>query len=164
MELSEADLRVWITIPNSWDATVSASRHEWNNINEALVYYYPQYNATTVGTFNLFYTDFSAAGLQDAPGYTYNNLTSQDHTASDVHMNSDWTWGLTGAPSTHNPLQHKADVRTVLVHEIGHASGLAHQPPCPPVTDPELVSVMANDWTIKWNTKGDDEGGINQEY
>ncbi|TAJ99166.1 MAG: matrixin family metalloprotease [Chloroflexota bacterium] len=159
---STQELQVWNDIPNAWDAAVSASRHAWNNIDVDLIYWYPHYDATTVGTFNLFTTDFSAAGFPDVPGLTYNNLTTQPHTVSDIHLNTDFTWNLTGIM---NQQQRKTDVRTVLTHEVGHASGLSHPISCgAPYTQAEQLAVMTVAWVKRWVVNGDDINGILNIY
>jgi hypothetical protein len=60
----------------------------------------------------------------------------------------------------------RADVWTILMHEAGHASGLAHPSVCGAghPTALEREGVMFVDWTTKHNPNSDDRAGIAGRY
>lgn len=113
----------------------------------------------------MFLASFGSLGWQDAPGLTFNNSNSSPHTVSDVYLNNDYFWYTDG---TMSQSQHKADIRTVLTHEVGHSSGLAHTDntivDCRPVGTSEIQGVMYISWTKKWDTRSDDIAGIQNLY
>lgn len=154
-------LQVWHEIPSAWWSAISSSRAAWNNI-DTIYYAYPQFNSYDPGDFNIWPKDFSAAGWDDVPGATYNTSNANPHVASNVYLNTDWTWNTTGSL---DPNHHIADVRTITTHEFGHSSGLAHPYSCdPPYTSAEKAAVMWVDWTKKWTVQSDDRTGISSIY
>ena len=65
---------------------------------------------------------FRALGLPDIAGIAL-GAQNASHSAVNIMLNSDFAWNTTGTMS--GPLR-KVDVQTIVVHETGHASGLAH--------------------------------------
>jgi hypothetical protein len=105
----------------AWEFDIAAAAAQWNGIESPLFYYYPSFEQTEFGYLTLKKYDFSNAGWQDAPGVTFNNSYSQPHTTSDVYLNTDFNWNING---NMNQSLRKVDVRTIVVHEFGHSSGL----------------------------------------
>jgi hypothetical protein len=143
---------------------MSPSVADWNGI-DTIAYPVPIFNTSTYGHFDMFLTSFSGAGWEDFPGVTFNNSSGSPHTVSDIYMNNDYFWYTDG---TMSQTQHKADIRTVLTHEVGHSSGLAHTNyeiiECRPVSTSEPQGVMYVNWTKKWDTRSDDIAGIMSLY
>lgn len=82
-----------------------------------------------------------------------------------VYLNPTWTW------TTHfDQSNKKADTKTVVLHELGHAHGLAHPWDSYYCADggsmnsSELVSVMNADFTLKRTLRSDDLNGLNALY
>jgi Matrixin len=95
------------------------------------------------------------------PGITLGPATSGTHATASVILNSRFTWNTSG---TMNQAQRRTDVRTVSLHEIGHANGLHHPSACGAMTAAEVASAMNPNWTNKPNTNSDDKAGIAAAY
>jgi hypothetical protein len=147
----------------AWEFDIAAAAAQWNGIESPLFYYYPSFEQTEFGYLTLKKYDFSKAGWQDAPGVTFNNSYSQPHTTSDVYLNTDFNWNING---NMNQSLRKVDVRTIVVHEFGHSSGLTHPRNCEesPLSQLELNSAMHPNWTTKQSTNQDDWWGVESIY
>jgi hypothetical protein len=145
-------------------SAISAAVADWNGI-DTIAYPAPVFNTSTYGNFDMYFSSFAGLGWPDLPGVTFNNSNSQPHTVSDLYLNNDYFWYTDG---TMSQSQHKADIRTVMTHEVGHASGLAETTAvifdCRPVSTSEIQGVMYSNWTKKWDTRADDIAGIQYIY
>ena len=167
---SSYTLAVSYKVPSSWNTSVNNSRKQWDdshiNIyhpwNSTLNYYYPIFNAPFTGSWYMGYETFASLGLPDtAPGATWNSSNSSNHSWSKMYFNSTWTWNFSGVL---NQSQKKADVHTVVMHEMGHSSGLNHPSVCGTMTQSEVASAMNVTWTKKWSINSDDAYGIHSLY
>lgn len=158
-------MHVRSNVPASFNSSVTSAMRQWNGISgSALSYAGPQFNSGVANPeFLFYYNNFASSGLPDVPGITLGVTGSGTHRTGEVLLNSRFTWNTAG---TMNQAQRRTDVWTIAVHEIGHASGLAHPypDPCGTVTTAERASVMYVDWTRKRNTNSDDKAGIAAIY
>ena len=120
------------TVPSGWTSAISASRSQWNGISGSAFSYsapvrvsgpIPPPGARGVGIRH--YNIHSSDGIPlSVPAWTSNlEPLSLNHGVAYVNLSNQWTWNLTGAFSQTN---RRADVRTVVTHELGHANGIAH--------------------------------------
>jgi hypothetical protein len=79
--------------------------------------------------------DFGALPVADAPGATKPFTTDTKITECDVRFNPGLTWH-TGAG---DPPADKWDLRSAVVHELGHCLGLGDTPENPFSTDPPVM-------------------------
>lgn len=159
-------MHVRSNIPSTFNSSVTSAMRQWNGISgSSLSYAGPQFNSGVANPeFLFYYNNFANSGLPDVPGITLGVTgSSGTHRTGEVLLNSRFTWNTAG---TMNQAQRKTDVWTIAVHEIGHASGLAHPYPstCGTPTAAERASVMYVDWTRKRNTTADDKAGIGAIY
>ncbi len=110
-----------------------------------------------VWAFTTGFYDTVAIGLGDAPGVTAVS-GNPTHSTAGVYYNNSWKWFTDG---TLNAAARPAELRTVLLHEYGHAHGLDHPAGCGPMTTAEQSSVMNVDFTQKWYINSDDIAGMN---
>jgi hypothetical protein len=149
-------------VPSSWNGAIMSSVFAWNGVRSTLNYFNPQFNTTAAGDFELRIVDFSDQGLGSDPGRTFNSTKYSPHARSTIYLNSDYTWYTNG---TMNYALKKADVQTVVTHEVGHASGLEHPDFChEPPSPAEKSAVMTVTWTKKWTIGSDDRDGIRALY
>ncbi|MDQ1711005.1 MAG: hypothetical protein QOE45_455 [Frankiaceae bacterium] len=155
---------VWAdtTIPGTWSPIVSASVTAWNNATGS-------WNASYIppGNFGPPYRggwvariDFSNAGYADVPASTLSNWTS-NMTWADTYLNTDWSWNTSG---TMNQAGKNVDVRTIVIHELGHWLSLDHPNQCGSMTTNEINAVMNPNWTNKPNLNADDNAGSSAVY
>ncbi len=102
---------------------------------------------------------FAAQGWPGDPGVTQVfTFTSGMYTGriqfANVYLNSDWTWNTT---CTLNQGARQADLLTVILHEMGHAVSLNHDPAFP-------NAVMWPNYVCKQNLTADDRNGIGALY
>lgn len=154
------------SIPSGWNSSVTSAITRWNGISgSALVYYTPQFNSNVANPeFQVYLSSFRSVGSPDVPGIAWGSDV-QSHRTTSIALNSDFSWNTSG---TMSQSQRKVDVWTILVHEAGHASGLAH--PYPEVcgsghpTAAEASGVMYVTWTTKRYPNSDDKAGIAARY
>ena len=148
-----------------WNQTsVTNANAQWDNGNisgSTLNYNTPLYNQGMVYSYQGSFANFSQIGLPDSwPGATSNSLGTT-HASSWMRFNNTFTWNTSG---TMNGTLKQADVRTIAVHEMGHASGLNHPDVCGAMDSAEIASAMNPNWTQKWTVNSDDKAGIALRY
>ena len=152
------------SIPLSWNASVTAAMSRWNAIAGSTLHYNPpQFNSTvTTPGFQIHHLSLMAVGLPDVPGLAAGSQV-EDHTTVTIVLSSDFSWNTSGIMDQVN---RRTDVETILVHETGHASGLAHPAVCGPghPTADERAGVMFVDWTTKPFPNSDDQAGVAGRY
>jgi matrixin len=152
------------SVPSSWQTSVQAAMHQWNGIpGSSLQLWGPVFNSNIANPEFLLYTaNFGAYGLPDVPGATLGLANSGTHSTAEVLFNTNFGWNISG---TMNQATRQVDVRTIAVHEIGHANGVNHPQVCgSPFTAEEQASVMHPNWTYKPSTNSDDKAGIDFHY
>jgi hypothetical protein len=154
--------------PTTWWPILNNSVLKWSDIPGS----YLHYNGTNVTAnwrnfgFRSARYDFSNSGLENWPGFTSNFKGTGTHSWTGVDFNLDWTFNSSG---TMNQNTQNVDLATVAVHEIGHASGVAHpfeyQSPCGTTgTAAEIASVMNPNFTTKRNLTPDDVDAMQVRY
>ncbi|MFD7161511.1 matrixin family metalloprotease [Kribbella sp. NPDC059898] len=158
-------MHVRSSIPASFNSSITSAMRQWSGIpGSALRYYGPQFRSGVANPEYLLYlNNFANSGLPDVPGITLGvSGSSGTHRTAEVLLNSRFSWNTAG---TMNQAQRRVDVWTIAVHEMGHASGLAHPySNCGPVTAAERASVMYVNWTRKRVPNSDDRAGIAAIY
>lgn len=158
-------MHVRSNIPSTFNSSITSAMRQWNGISgSTLRYAGPQFRSGVANPeFLLYYNNFANSGLPDVPGIALGVTgSSGTHRTGEVLLNSRFTWNTAG---TMNQAQRRTDVWTIAVHEIGHASGLAHPySNCGTVTAAERASVMYVDWTRKRYPNSDDKAGIAAMY
>lgn len=151
-------------VPSTWNTAIQGAMHQWNGIpGSTLQLWGPIFNSGVANPeFLVDYGDIVAWGLQDVPAATVGPGSSGTHTTASVNFNTRWNFNTSGVM---NQSTRQVDVRTIAVHEIGHANGLNHPRACHATpTQVELDSVMHPDWRNKPNTNSDDRAGIDSHY
>jgi hypothetical protein len=102
---------------------------------------------------------FAAQGWPGDPGVTQVfTFTSGMYAGriqfTNVYLNSDWSWNTT---CTLNQGARQADLLTVILHEMGHAVSLNHDPAF-------TTAVMWPNYVCKQNLTADDRNGIGALY
>ena len=152
------------SIPAAWNASVTAAISRWNAIPGSTLHYNPPRFNSTLATpgFQIASLSLRGIGLPDVPGLADGSQV-QNHTRVTIVMSSDFSWNTSGIM---DQATRRTDVVTILVHESGHASGLAHPGACGAghPTAAERASVMWVDWTTKPFPNSEDQAGIAERY
>jgi len=105
------------------------------------------------------------SGDDSAPGFAIGASTA-NHSAVTVILSSyasRWSWSNTQHGPWHDSGAVNTDIRTVVIHEVGHAGGLNHPNVC--TSNPsaaELAGVMTAQWSAPRRALGsDDKAGFN---
>jgi hypothetical protein len=142
---------------------IEAAGNQWNGANSGFVFSYHPPSAS--GPFSMYVRrpSFKNKGFPDIPGRTVWKSGSTNRLISvKVFLNDDWGWNTSGTMSQKN---RQTDVRTVTLHEMGHALVLAHPQECGmPISSAETDSVMNVQYKKKWNVNSDDINGIRAIY
>lgn len=152
------------SIPRAWRTSIKNANVRWNGISGSRLRYtgpgwtgLPRVPRYVIGRQN-----FATAGWPDVPGITFGAQNTQARYVT-IALNSRFHWNTTGGM---NQRRRQVDVWTVAVHEMGHASGLAHPWACDGgrMTRAERASVMNVTWTRKRYPNSDDKAGIRRIY
>lgn len=137
---------------------------QWNRPNSALVYSPPDYNdAWRLFRFIGSFQDTSMFGPAPAYAFTEDGGT---HELASLYLSQDFTW-INGNQDIVNGV---ADTQTIVVHEMGHVTGLNHPDPGPctdgtAYTAAEQAAVMT---TVRTGTRrvlnSDDIAGVQSLY
>jgi hypothetical protein len=150
-------------VPAAWNPSVRTAINRWNGIPGSTLHYNPPHFDTHFfenPLFDITLVSHRNIGLPDVPGITI-GAEAPGHSWSVIFLNSDFSWNAAGI---HNRITRKVDIQTILVHEVGHASGLAHPGACGPTTPAERAGVMFVSWTVKRVPNADDKSGIARRY
>lgn len=160
---SSYTMQVRSNVPTSWETAITGAMHQWNGISgSSLALWGPQFRSSVPNPeFLLDRVDLVALGLQDVPGATVGPVGSGTHSSASVNLNTRWSFNTGGVM---NQGTRQVDVRTIAVHEIGHANGLHHPDRCHAPSQAERDSAMNADWRPKPNVNGDDRAGIDSHY
>ena len=152
------------SVPSTWDAAVTEAITGWNAIPGSTLHYLPlQFNSVvTKPELEVDLVSTRSVGLPDVPGIALGSEIRQHETVT-VVLSSDFSWNTAGIM---DQATRRTDVWTILMHEAGHASGLAHPAECGPghPTQLEREGVMFVDWTTKHHPNSDDQAGIASRY
>lgn len=152
------------SVPSTWKAAVTSSITGWNGIpGSTLRYSPPQFNSVAARPeLEVTFVSTRSAGLPDVPGIALGSQV-QSHATVTIVLSSDFSWNTSGIM---DQASRRTDVRTILTHEAGHASGLAHPAVCGAghPTALEMGGVMFVDWTTKQTPNSDDRAGIARRY
>lgn len=99
--------------------------------------------------------NFAALGFPNDPGNNALTFLSSGRLASSLlRLNNTWTWNTT---CTLNQAQKKADVMTIVLHEMGHSVALNHH-------SAHTEAVMWPNYVCKQTLRTDDKNGIDALY
>ncbi|GAB7107237.1 hypothetical protein JCM4814A_55510 [Streptomyces phaeofaciens JCM 4814] len=153
------------TFPSGMRNGLNGGLKQWNRSGSALTYNSPVYTGGwQIYAFRASYSYTSLMG--SAPGYASAQRSGGTHNGGTLYLSNRFTW----VNASQNIGEGKADVQTVVVHEVGHFNGLAHPwaPHCSDgsaYTDAEKKSVMT---AINTGTRralnSDDIAGIKALY
>ena len=151
-------------VPPTWSSSVTAAITGWNGIPGSTLHYLsPQFNSVAPNPqLAVDLVSTRAVGLPDVPGIALGSQV-ENHQRVNVVLSSDFSWNTSGIM---DQASRRADVWTILMHETGHASGLAHPAVCGAghPTALERAGVMFVDWTTKHFPNSDDQAGIDSRY
>jgi hypothetical protein len=94
-------------------------------------------------------------------------ITTQQRNASGIivgansYFDPSWSWNASGVM---DQASRKADVTTVVMHEMGHWLRLKHPSQCHPPSNAEIAAVMQPIWTAKWSLAPDDRAASAAKY
>jgi hypothetical protein len=152
------------SVPSTWNASVTAAITGWNGITgSTLRYLPPQFNSVAANPeLEVELLSTRSVGLPDVPGIALGSEV-RNHETVNVVLSSDFSWNTSGIM---DQASRRTDVWTILMHETGHASGLAHPADCGAghPTTLEKAGVMFVDWTTKQSPNSDDRAGIDLRY
>ncbi|MGW1886203.1 matrixin family metalloprotease [Streptomyces sp. NPDC001970] len=138
---------------------------QWNRSGSGLRYAAPTYTSGwQIYTFRASHSYSSLMGT--APGYAATQRVGSRHTGGTLYLSNRYIW-VNGSQNISNG---RADVQTVVVHEVGHFTGLAHpwRPHCTDgtaYTTAEKNSVMtAIDTGTRRSLNSDDVAGVTRLY
>lgn len=154
------------SIPTTWKSPLDWARGRWDFIpGSTLTYYEPKfYDMRPVPELLLALDYFAKWDWPDVPGITL-GASTPNHQYASIWFNRSFNWNDDGIM---NQVTRQVDVWTIALHELGHASGLAH--PYASIcgaghpTSAEIASVMYVDWTTKRWPNSDDKSGIAARY
>ncbi|MCE1173935.1 MAG: matrixin family metalloprotease [Propionibacteriales bacterium] len=155
---SWAMLRGAENLPSSWDSSIKAAAAQWSGVPGA------DWRVSWLGIGfigPIIGGDISkstpAGGFGGAPAVTVLVASGGNLSSSNIFLNPAYTWNTSG---TMNQASQKADVRTVVVHELGHWVVLNHPNQCGAMTSAETASAMNPNWKKKWTINSDDKAGL----
>jgi hypothetical protein len=152
------------SVPAAWDAAVTAAVTGWNAIPGSTLHYAPlQFKSVvTKPELEVDLVSTRSVGLPDVPGIALGSEV-QNHQTVHIVLSSDFSWNTDGIM---DQASRRTDVWTILMHEAGHAGGLAHPAVCGlgHPTRLEREGVMFVDWMTKHNPNSDDQAGIAGRY
>jgi hypothetical protein len=151
-------------IPSAWRLAVKAGVQGWNGVSGSTfnaTYFTPGTSGSpSSGGWVRWSTP--SGGFGGAPAVTLVSHTATTVTGSSTYFNTAFTWNNTGIMS-HSGME--ADVKTVMLHEMGHWLTLLHPSDCgTPISAAEVASVMHPNWTKKWTLGSDDTNAIAVVY
>jgi hypothetical protein len=152
------------SVPSAWNASVSAAIDGWNAFPGSTLHYLPpQFNSVVTNPeLEVDRVSSRAVGLPDVPGIALGS-DIENHKTVTIVLSADFSWNTSGIM---DQASRRTDVWTILMHETGHASGLAHPIACGAghPTTVERAGVMFVDWTTKHTPNSDDRAGIAGRY
>lgn len=139
------DSSFWNQFYSQGDDAISYSTEQWNNAGANFSFLYTSQYLSD----NRIKYGYVAGG---SPGVTQHDYLLYDWNtieSSTTILSNGYTWNFEGYM---DQATYAADVKTVLIHELGHWLVLDHSN--------TSSSVMYSDWTKKWSLYSDDIAGI----
>jgi hypothetical protein len=156
------------TVPSSYTNSVARAINRWNGIpHSTLRYTRLRFHSNPFlekGPLVVTRGSGRSIGMPDVPGIAVGSATPR-HRHVVIILNSDFRWNAVGIM---NQRRRRVDIQTILVHEMGHASGLAH--PYRSVcgaghpTRVERRGVMNVTWRTKRVPSADERFTISRRY
>ena len=139
--------------PSSTYSDISAAATKWSqgNTGKNFNIYQPPMGPTRVYVTR---ASFSAQGWPSNPAQTNHYIPDGYLRSSTIYLNSDWSWNTSCDLSQSG---HRADLPTIIVHEMGHLVRLLHD-------SNHTEAVMWPDYTCKRQLATDDKNGVGARY
>lgn len=158
-DTNNLSIRSASNVPQYWDGPMAAAANQWNGITGAN-WSVSWKNKDFIGPVMAWvYWEPLGPGYAGVPGVTDLMYDGTTIWAGDIYLNADFSWNTSG---TMHQTNKQADVRTIMVHELGHEVYLNHPSStnCDgALTGEEASAAMHPSWTMKWYTNADDKAG-----
>lgn len=143
-----------------------ASAFQWSRFHQGNLRYTAEATPdAALRYFRVSRVDFFQLGWPNTPGMAWRGINADNmtHSQAEIYLNTEWTFNLFGV---FNQARRVADLRTVVIHELGHTVGLNDQrvTACAPMTVSESNSVMNAGYYMNQSTKPDDWLGVEALY
>jgi hypothetical protein len=151
-------------VPEAWVDSIKYSLDQWSGVSDADWHL----NLTTGSDQDVTIRFSKPPNGWDAPTpgqteYKWGTPGAGKIVGADIYLNPEYSWNEGGDLNKANKI---ADVRTIVVHELGHLLRLKHPNQCGP-GDPMPVeerAAMTVSWEKRWTINADDKSGLRYKY
>lgn len=142
--------------PSSTTSLVNTAAARWSQGSTGIPFTIVNFNGQVGPTrMRVSAGNFASLGFPDVPGVNSLTFLSSGRIASSLlRLNNTWIWNTS---CTLNQSQKRADVMTIVLHEMGHSVSLNHDPA-------QTGAVMWPNYTCKQTLRTDDRNGIDALY